>query len=184
MTPTSIPDNSTPTATHTPTPTPSATPTDSPVSTVLEPDVETKLSYAVASGGRIGIAVPAGAVDKPVTLYFDAQNLRAAQTKSVTMAKRSFQLTVYQESLALYDYHFQESLEITIEYTDKEISGLNEARLMVLAYDVTTDSWTDQGITLVEHDMAANRLVVNTTTPALYALGTASEQIFLPLVLR
>lgn len=150
----------------------------------LEPDAETNLSYATVGGGRIAIVVPASAVDEPLTLYFDAQNASSKQADRFHLAKRSFQLIVYRESLALHDYTFRTPVEITVHYTAGEISGLREENLTLLAYDYATNAWSPDGITLLDHDQEHHLLVVETTRPAIYALGTANTQIFLPFVRR
>lgn len=173
-----------PPKTPTPSVSPTATPTDSPVSTELDPDTDVLLTYGALSNSRVEIWVPAGAVNEPLTLYFDTSNTVQAQDNEAGRTKRAFQLVLYRESLALRNYVFQAPLEIIVDYSENDISTLNEERLMLFAYDAKSNSWTTNGIELLEHDTEENYLWVTADQPALYALGTLNDRIFLPLVQR
>lgn len=148
------------------------------------PESDVVLSYAAGKDGRVEIYVPAGAVDEELTLYFDTPNAVQAQSQRVQTAKRAFQLIVYRESLALYNYNFHLPLEIAVTYTDEAIGTINEDKLMLFAYDSRTGSWTTNGITKIFHDPETNELIVDAERSAIFALGAENEQIFLPLVVR
>lgn len=192
LTPTAIATSPTPvktvtsTKTPTPSPTPTALPTDGPShqSVLLEPDEEISLSYESSAGSVISVTVPAGAVDETMTLLFDIPSVASAQSAQMQIAKRVLQLSVYRETVALANYLFQEPLEITLRYVDTDIKGIKEDMLALAIYDFATDAWTIDGITLLEHDLEENYLVVETTRTGIYALVAPNQLTFLPLIQR
>ncbi|MEZ4679163.1 MAG: serine protease [Caldilineaceae bacterium] len=171
--------------TATPTPSPTAMPTfDSHLTAELLPEEETSLSHDSDNGGYIDVTVPAGAVAEPVTLVLDAQSNSRVERAFQRVIKRSFQLTVYRNTLALSDFVFQEPLEIMLGYVDEEVVGLDEQTLTLVVYDVATDSWSTDGIAIVVQDEQFNYLYATTTRAGIYALATPNRQLFIPLVQR
>lgn len=196
-TPTAItPPTTTPTASPTATalltrtPSPTATPVPLPtesaahISTLLAPEATATFSYTNPAGGVVSVIVPAGAVDVPLTLKFDATTTALAADYNAQFVKRFFQLMIYQDNLAKPTFHFRVPLHVTIDYVDSDITGVDESNLMLAVYDFTTDAWTTDDLTLIAHDRNANSLVVATTRVGLYALVTPSRTLFLPVVQR
>ncbi|HRW09210.1 MAG TPA: serine protease [Caldilineaceae bacterium] len=176
----------TPAKTPTPTATPSPVPTTdpSPFSVTLVPDEEVSLSYENPSGNSIFVTVPAGAVSEEMTLIFDVPSAVVAQTTHMQLAKRVMQLSIYRDTLALTNFQFSAPLEITLTYGDNDIKGIAEDALTLAIYDFATDSWKTDDITLLDHNLDENYLVVETTRTGIYALVAPNRLTFLPLVQR
>lgn len=181
-TPTAGPTVATPTVTSTPTATPTKNPSH--MSVDLFPDEEISLEYESSSGSYVSVTVPTGAVEELVTLYFDVPLSSATISSPHQMAKRVLQLSIYRDTVALANYHFQEPIEIVLAYVDSDVKGINEQDATLAIYDFASDSWSTDGITLLEHDPDENYMIVETTRTGIYALMAPNRVTFLPLVQR
>ncbi len=172
------------------TPLPSATPTVAPTNSATHetvevmPDEESYFSYEDLSGSYVGVTVPAGAVDEPVTMIVDVPSTTVVQGANVAFAKRVLQLSIYRETVALSGYRFQEPIGVELIYAESDIKGADAQNLALAIYDFATDSWTTEGITVIEHNREFNYLLVETTRTGIYALTTANRTLFLPIVQR
>ncbi len=173
----------TPTAPLTPTPTAVPTNIGSHISAVLDPAEEVTVFYESAQGHTISLVIPVGAVTEPVTLLFNGSSVLASQAAAQPV-KRLFQLIIYRQNLAQPTFAFQEPVVIALDYAERDLKEFNEDTLMLVVYDFATDSWSTDGLALIEHDREANYLLVTTTRTGLYALGTTEGLLFLPMVQR
>ena len=76
---------------------------------------------------------------------------------------------------------FAEPLTLTIDYTDGDLGGVDENTLELRYWDGS--AWVTDGITIVERDMANNRLVVQIEHLTEFALF-GQYRIHLPVILR
>ena len=58
------------------------------------------------------------------------------------------------------DYDFAKSISITLDYDEKLLGNLIESTLLVRYWDIYVEEWRDDGIRIVEHDIANNRIVI------------------------
>ena len=178
--------SATPAATPPSSVTPTAVPTDNATHERVEvvPEAESSFVYEDLSGNYVGVTVPAGAVDEPVTMIVNVPSITVVQGTNLAFTKPVLQLSIYRETVALSGYLFQEPIEIELIYAENDIKGEDEQNLTLSIYDFATDSWTTEGITVIEHNRALNSLLVETTRTGMYALTTANHMLFLPVVQR
>ncbi len=181
----------TPTAITTSTPTlpsltPTALPTERPTHETVDvvPEAESSFFYEDPTGTYVGVTVPAGAVDEPVTMIVDVPSITVVQGANGDFAKRLLQLSIYRQTVALGDYLFQAPIGIEVIYAEDDLKGADEQNLTLALYDFATDSWTTEGITVIEHNRTLNYLLVESTRTGIYALTAPNRTLFLPMVQR
>ena len=186
-TPTTVPTlpTITPTATPTtvptlPTITPTATPTLPPgdVIVILDPNEEEVIDWPNPDGSHIQIVFPVGVVDEEITIIFNSLPAPSSAPNSFRFAGIAFTLDAYRRNTLVEDFSFRnQGIEVTLTYTDAAIAGLDEDQIKLYYFDEDTGTWKTDGITLVSHDKANNRIVFNVTHLTEFALfaptGTA-----------
>lgn len=164
--------------------TPPTTPTPpGDAETTVQPDQPTTFDYRLPNGAGITVQIPAGAVNKPITLRYRLQTTPPQPLSSVFhLATYSFTLTAYQEEQALTGLTFQKPVSLDLTYTDDAIRGLDENQLLLVYYDVPTAQWSPAGITKLQHNLVDNQLKVQIMHLTEFALGTPTQFLYLPLV--
>lgn len=160
------------TATVTATPTPSTTPSTTPTGTatpvnngvtaqvMLEPNQENQLIYTPAAGGQITLLAPAGSVTQETILHYTEQTAANGLPANFSFSGHAFSIVAEQQGVVVTGFIFQQPVTLTIEYTDDDIAGQDESQLDLRYLDRATNEWRTDGITIVQHDPANNRLVV------------------------
>lgn len=177
--------NGQPTPTVTPTLTPTPTPTPAPpIHTMLLPDQAVTITMTGTNATKTIVEIPAGAVTVPTELIYSENTLPTQPLGTVRVGTRTFRLQVQQDNLAVAALAFQQPLTMTIFYSDAEVAALSEDAVSLFELHPADGSWSITNVTQIDHDPAANRLVVTITDVADYALGAPNRLLFLPMVLR
>ena len=165
----------TPTVANTPTPTATPTlPTGDEI-VVIDPAQEAIINWPNPDGSVINIVFPAGVVDEEITIIFNSLPAPSSAPNGFSFAGIAFTLDAYRNNILLGDFNFRnQGIQVTLTYTDAAIAGLDEDNLMLYYFDEATGTWKTDGITLVSHDKANNRIVFNVTHLTEFALFAPS----------
>lgn len=113
----------------------------------------------VEPGNAITIAVPAGAVTDTVTLaYTDLPNAPADPPAGFQFGNKVFDLDALRNGTEIDNFAFQQPVVITLDYSDADVAGLDEANLVIYYYDESTGAWRTEGINVIERDTVNNRI--------------------------
>jgi len=138
---------------------------------VIEPDQEAIINWTNPDGSVINIVFPAGVVDEEITIIFNSLPAPSSAPNGFSFAGIAFTLDAYRNNILLGDLNFRnQGIQVTLTYTDAAIAGLDEDDLMLYYFDEATGTWKTDGITLVSHDKANNRIVFNLTHLTEFAL--------------
>ncbi len=74
-----------------------------------------------------------------------------------------FTLNAHQDGNPQTDFSFTVPITVQLEYTDQALSGLDEGKLEVRRWDRQEQTWTSEGLAVVERDTEHNRLTFTTT---------------------
>lgn len=193
-TPTKTP-TKTPTPTRTPTPTPTRTPTPTPTrphgpvvvpdslgSVNLLPGEARTATFALGAGRSVQVSVPAGAVDRAVTLHATRFTVPLSSQSGFRLGGMTFGLVAVVNDALVDTWTFDKPIVLTITYSDVDVAGLDEKALALAWYDAESGLWSETGITLVERDAVANRIVVSITHLTGFGLGDGNNYLYLPSV--
>jgi len=178
-----LPSTATPTSTITFMPTAVPTPLPSQISTTILPEQASSLTVQQANGVGLLVQIPVGAVHEATTLVYQSAPTTNPPT-TYQFVGHAFTLTAYQDNLPLDHFVFDHAVTVILSYTDADISGLDESQLQLLTWNVATDQWSDDGITIIERRPLDNILVVTIAHLTQFALTVPQRQIFLPLISR
>jgi uncharacterized repeat protein (TIGR01451 family) len=138
---------------------------------VLDPNEEEVIDWPNPDGSRITITFPVGVVDEQITIIFNSLLAPSSAPNGFRFAGIAFTLDAYRSNVLIDDFNFRnQGIEVTLTYTDAAIAGLNEDALVLYYFDEDTGTWKSDGITLVSHDKANNRIVFNVTHLTEFAL--------------
>lgn len=167
-TPTSMP---TATSTATPTPTASTTATPSPTATLLPdqtsvvvaPGQSGYLRHTDREGRQITVQIAANAVGQQTTFVLQRQGSPSATTGTLQSLANEFTLVAMRNGQELPNFVFQNPIIIEIEYLERDIAALNnlgarEDNVTLYFYEITTEHWQQNGITLLSRDIETNCL--------------------------
>ncbi|HMN30845.1 MAG TPA: Ig-like domain-containing protein, partial [Caldilineaceae bacterium] len=193
---TPMPTAHTPTATMTPTPptaTPWPTPTNPPAANTpvptsppaLSPNEAMTLTHTTTNGRKLTAHIPAGAITEPVLLVFAELTTPTQPTAGqFQFAGFGFTLRAYQNEQAVVDFAFSQPVTLSLTYAESDVAAVDENQLTLFFYDVTTQQWSQAGITVLQRDQANHQLTVQITRLGEFALGTANRPLYLPLINR
>lgn len=197
LTPTASPTSSatpptaTPSATSPATPpaTPSATPSPTPQPTVIatieaQPNTPAQITIGEAQGLEAGqsivLEVPEGAVELPT--LFSVGIFKPPPAAQPGMGEMVFTISAAQGGTPIHGLAFNVPVTLTITYRDEDVAGIDEAGLSLYFYNEETKSWENDGIVVISHDLAANRLVATLAHLTTFALFEARDRVLLPIV--
>lgn len=174
----------TPSATPTPTATPSPTPRPTVIATLAvlpnsASEVTIDESDGLKPGQSIHLQVPAGAVDEPTLFSFGTLTLSAPQAGVGAFV---FSISATQGGSPADGLHFNVPVTLTLTYRDEDIAGLKESNLSLRYHDPVRNVWRDDGIEVVLHEPALNRLILRLHHLTTFALYDASVRVLLPVV--
>lgn len=175
-----------PIATAPATPTATATPpfniTNPAIKVVVLPDQANTVTYT-GQGSNIKIAIPAGAVDQPTTLSYQVQEMigRGAVTQTNTL---HFAILPDPESFTLADFRFKKAITVMIDYSPTLVSPSDAQFLTLLYYAHAQEQWVPAQVSTLYNDSNQSQLTAQFTYPGQFALGTARQLLYLPLVYR
>jgi hypothetical protein len=137
---------------------------------------------AQTDGGpaKISMTIPAGAVDQDTILVVTVSQNPGGSLPAGKKGFGFFTLRAYVGGELQKDFTFTKDITMTVSYDE---SGMAEKSLKVMAWNGKV--WTMDGIELVEHDQAANRLTVKARALQPFGL-VADAQIFymLPMIIN
>ena len=129
------------------------------------------------AGGLVSVVTAGGASNAlPVgPSAFNSLPAPSSAPNGFSFAGIAFTLDAYRNNILLGDFNFRnQGIQVTLTYTDAAIAGLDEDNLMLYYFDEATGTWKTDGITLVSHDKANNRIVFNVTHLTEFALFAPS----------
>jgi len=176
-----------PTGSTTPAPTASSTP-GAPTSTPngsqvdLSPSTSTTRNFPLSGGSAVKITAPAGAVDVATRLTVEEVKSGVPNAGHFRLGDLTFRITATRGGQVVEGMVFDTPLTLEITYTDAQINGMTEALLSVLYYNDSAGAWRSDGIQIVSHDLAANRITVRISHLTLFVLADGSSVLFLPSV--
>ncbi|MCC9075204.1 SMP-30/gluconolactonase/LRE family protein [Litorilinea aerophila] len=151
--------------------------------TITDPSQPHTLEFNYADGGKSMVSVPANLLPAGSTLVYAPFNL-GWRPPNHRLAGRAFQLNVYQGGILQENLSLSSPIQVTIDYTDAEVFGLDEELLVLLRWDPDTLSWTDAACGPYNRQPAQNRLSVPVCHLSLFGLFGEQEFIYLPVVER
>ncbi len=129
------------------------------LATTAQTNTESTLIYTDTGGGVTNLWLPSGAVtDTVILVYTPIESVTVPL--SYTFANHAFELSAYRGGVLLPDFTFLEFLEVTLHYTDADITGLDEARLMLYVWNERTSAWEDAACAAYTRDPDRNRLTI------------------------
>jgi hypothetical protein len=182
VTPTSTPTGtSTPTETQTPTITATSTPTPD-AEAIIDPTTGGTLVYTGTTGASTTIQVPGGAVSETITLAYIVKDATSSPS-GFSFAGIGFELQAYQGQNLLPGLIFAQPVQVTLNYTDDDVAGLDEFSL-ILSYWNGSD-WVDAACGPYDRHPAQNWLSVPICHLSRFAMfGSTEAHVFLPLAMR
>ncbi len=156
-----------------------AVPTDSQTTKVFTP---TPSSPVIT----MTLDIPAGAVSETVTLNY-ASITTTTQTlpNRFGFAGKTFILDVVSGGVLQSGFSFVKPITLTLEYDDNTVAGLKEETISLYYWDGATQSWSTEGITIIERDTNNNRLIVTISHLTEFSLLTDElNYSYLPIVLN
>lgn len=177
----------TPTSSVTPTPTNTPTPPPTVIATLeIAPDATATLAVdendGLQAGQSMGIEVPTGTVTGSISLSLGLLAQPPVSPPQFALGGFIFTLEASQGGNPLESVTFLIPITLTITYLDSDIGGMDEATLSLRYYDETTQTWLDDGITVVSRDPANNRLVVTIAHLTTFGVFDSSERSLLPVI--
>ncbi|MFN8490867.1 MAG: glycosyl hydrolase family 18 protein [Caldilineaceae bacterium] len=113
------------------------------VATAVRADNGGSLAFTDASGSATTIVeVPAGAVTATITLKSQAI-APTGNTNGLQPTANGFVLTAYQNGEPLTNFKFAKPITVTIQYSDADVAGRNEADLKLFYFDTANQRWVD-----------------------------------------
>ncbi len=153
----------------------------------FSPTTSGSLVYTTGQNTTTSVAVPANAVTEPTTLLYQAVP-SVSSPANLRFAQHAFTLDAFQGGVELSHFSFQQPISISIEYTDSEVTGLDESSLRLYYKDGT--NWIDAATSCsptsqYTRDHANNRLTVDVCHLTEFAVfGAPGSFVFLPFVMR
>jgi hypothetical protein len=151
--------------------------------TIADPGQSYTLEFDYANGGKSTVGIPANLLPAGSTLVYAPFNL-GWRPPNHRLAGRAFQLSVYQGGVLQENLSLSSPLQVTIDYTDGEVWGLDEDLLVLLRWEPSTQSWVDAACGQYDRQPAQNRISVPVCHLSLFGLFGEQEYIYLPVIRR
>lgn len=131
----------------------------------VTPGATGQLSVGNINDGQINVTIgadslPPGSPQTTLTLF--KQEAASPALGDFKFGGIAFQINAFQNGVLQENFSFNSGhpLEVSLMYTDADISGADEALLGLYYFDEVTGSWKTDGITIVSRDTANNTIVV------------------------
>ncbi len=138
------------------------------------------LNFSDGLGFQAHILDDGGAVTAPTVLRYLDLTLQEQASQAGMTAIHAFQLYAYQGGARLAGFTFQEPITLTLDYPD--MPGQAETNLRLLSW--TGTSWEAAACGPIQHDLAANRLVVPVCHAGPFGLFVSLNNLYLPMARR
>ncbi len=160
-------------------------------SIAVQPLTDTVLSVKLAEGLLATVTWPAGSVQQPTTVFYDALPLPLIRETALRVVGGVLELTINHDD-GPRNGVFLRPFTITLVYSEDAIAGLQEEQLSLYARDDGMSRWLDAGIALQERNTMDNRLVASATHLGQFGLAASAfvsqpvlgNRIFLPIVVK
>jgi hypothetical protein len=150
--------------------------------TEVPPATGATLVYTDTQSLTTIVQIPAAAVTETTTLVY-TEVMTATTPSGFTFAGHAFDLAAYQDSQPLSGLVFNEPVTITVNYSDADVAGMDEATLQLNYWNGS--AWSTDGITMVERDIAHNRFVATISHLSTFAtFAEPRRMLYLPLIMR
>ena len=160
------------------------------VVTTVEPTMGATLVYTNPQTSHpvtTTLDLPAGAVTETITLiYTEVPSSTHTPPAGFRFAGRIFTLNAYLGGAMQAGFVFQKPITVTLDYNPDDLAGLNEEALELRFWDVISQTWSSDGITVIERDTTNHRLVVTLTHLTEFSLlgAETGQRLYLPLVVK
>lgn len=143
------------------------------------------LIYTDAQGTTTEIQVPVGAVNDSTTLVYEPVIDLAAPTGFV-FAGHAFDLKGYRNDVLVPTVTFNVPVTIVLHYTDFDVVGIDEEKLMLRTLDDGATNWVNAACGAYDRHLAENWLAVPICHLSRFALFAEKVEykVYLPLILR
>lgn len=136
-------------------------PPDGDAMITVEPNADATLIYTGTNGLPISIQVPAGAVTDTITLVYTEGTAPSTAPLSYQFAGVHFWLEAFRNNVKLEGYVFQIPIQIELNYTNADITGLAEESILLYYFEKTQGGWATDGIQILERIPSVNQLRVS-----------------------
>lgn len=96
---------------------------------------------------------------------------------------KEFELRVYSQGVWQSNWQFSNSLQVTIEYSDQDISEVAERALRLQRWDTIEHQWVEGSCGDYQRDLGNNQIRVPICQSGRYALTDLSSNVYLPLII-
>ncbi|OGO34488.1 MAG: hypothetical protein A2Z16_16550 [Chloroflexi bacterium RBG_16_54_18] len=144
------------------------------------------LDYDNAQGFPTSVQVPVGAVSLPTTLVIKRSESPAMPVPppnpAFFSAGHTFDLEAFQNNIKLPGFTFNIYLSVIIDYSDADITGLDESQLKLFYW--TGSEWKEASCGAYTRDLVQNRIWVPVCHTSRFMLAEPEYWDYLPLVSR
>ena len=142
------------------------------------------LVYTDTQGSPTIIQVPADAVSETTTLVYTPLDTVTIPS-NLSFAGHAFDLDAYRSgTLLLPGFALSGAITVTLQYTDSDVTGLDETSLLLEYWNEATGAWTEAACGAYKRDPDDNRLTVPICHLSRFALFGKGNTIFIPVVLK
>ncbi len=150
----------------------------------VAPSAGATLTHTGTQSLHTTIQIPSGAVTETTELVFTERDYAHSSPAGYAFAGQGFQIEAYRsDGVHIPNYIFTKPITITVEYSNADIAIISDENTLELRY-WNGNTWSVNGITIIERDANNNRLVATVTHLSQFAMFGETHQIYLPLVLR
>lgn len=150
---------------------------------ITDPTQPAKLVFTPTTGGKSTVQIPANALDQPTELVYEPFT-PATRPDNFAFAGRAFELNAYRANAPVENLAFLQPVTVILEYTDADVSGMDENQLALLRWDVATATWVDAACGAYDRQPTQNRLSVPVCHLSQFGMFGAVEYVYLPAVQR
>ncbi len=151
--------------------------------TIVDPDGDTTITIDHTLSGSVystTIEIPAGAVSQSISLVYEEQASTGRNpTPGFYFADLFFTLDAYKGTDQITALTFAPPITLTFYYHPRY-----EQQELVLTFWDEEEGWSEDGITVVEHDRTNHKLVVTLNHLTEFALMTEGYKIHMPMMFK
>ena len=150
---------------------------------ITDPAQPATLVFTPTTGGKSTVQIPANALDQPTELVYEPFT-PATRPDNFAFAGRAFELNAYRADALVENLAFQQPVTVILEYTDADVTGMDETQLVLFRWDTTASTWVDAACGDYDRQPTQNRLSVPVCHLSQFGLFGAVKYVYLPAVQR
>ncbi len=148
----------------------------------VDPETGATLVYTDTQGNETVVQVPPDAITEEIVLVLVPVD-SVAPPAGLAFAHHAFDLDAYRDGALLPGFAFEVPVQLTVDYSDADVAGLDEESLEPRAW--TGGQWSTDGITITDRDTLNNRLEATVAHLSTFAVfGEAKYRLYMPLVVK